>query len=151
MSLYEYTTCVTDKQIQCNEDLFKNYLKTNSDFDCTHKCPLECNQTTFETTMSFGSLSGNSFVDKINENENLKKDFVKRALNEKTARESVIKVNLYYDSLSYELSTESPKMTLADLLASIGGNLGLFMGMSLMSFSEILEVLLEIIIIKLRI
>ena len=101
--------------------------------------------------MSFGSISGFSFVDKINENENLRKDFVKRTLNEKTARESVIKVNLYYDSLSYELSTESPKMTLADLLASIGGNLGLFMGMSLMSFSEILEVLLEIIIIKLRI
>jgi hypothetical protein len=150
LSLYEYATCVTDQQIQCNEDLFQKYLNTNSDFDCTHKCPLECNQTTFVTTMSFGSISGYSFVDKINENENLKKDFGKRPINEGTARESVIKVNLYYDSLSYELSTESPKMTLADLLASIGGNLGLFMGMSLMSFSEILEVLLEIIIIKLR-
>ena len=98
--------------------------------------------------MSFGNINGNVYVDRIKENENLTKDFNVGPINEQTARDSVIKVNLYYDSLSYELSTESPKMNLVDLLASIGGNLGLFMGMSLMSFSEILEVILEIVIIK---
>ena len=126
------------------KETLKNFNESVKNFDWTdnkiYKLALNIDiSTTFDES------------NKINENENLRKDFVKRALNEKTARESVIKVNLYYDSLSYELSTESPKMTLADLLASIGGNLGLFMGMSLMSFSEILEVLLEIIIIKLRI
>jgi hypothetical protein len=41
-------------------------------------------------------------------------------------------------------------MNIFDLIASIGGNLGLFIGISFLSFAEIIEILGEIIIILLE-
>ena len=43
-----------------------------------------------------------------------------------------------------------PKIDTSDLIANIGGNLGLFIGISFLSFAEIFEVLIEIILIILQ-
>ena len=72
------------------------------------------------------------------------RDFVNRTLDSNSAKESVVRMTVYNDSLSYTLSTESPKMDIVSLLANIGGNLGLFMGVSMFSLCELLEVLIEI-------
>ncbi len=59
-------------------------------------------------------------------------------------RESVVSLNVYYNSLSYTLATESPKLDIISLLSNIGGSLGLFMGVSFLSLVEILVLLLDI-------
>jgi hypothetical protein len=41
-------------------------------------------------------------------------------------------------------STESPKMNIVSLLASMGGNLSLFLGVSVFTLAEIVEVVIEI-------
>ena len=64
------------------------------------------------------------------------------------AANSIVKVNIFYDSMSYELSTESPKMDIVSVLASIGGNLGLFLGVSVFSLCELIEVAIEIYFVK---
>ena len=53
-------------------------------------------------------------------------------------------VNIFYESLSYMESTESPKMNIVSLLASMGGNLSLFLGVSVFTLAEIVEVVIEI-------
>jgi hypothetical protein len=60
-----------------------------------------------------------------------------------------VRVNIFYDSLSYVETTESPQMDLISLLASIGGNLSLFLGVSVLSLFELVEVALIIFSIKL--
>ncbi len=50
--------------------------------------------------------------------------------------------------MSYELSTESPKMDIVSMLASIGGNLGLFLGVSVFSLCELVEVAIEVYHVK---
>jgi hypothetical protein len=64
------------------------------------------------------------------------------------AAQSFIHVYIFYNSLSYIFSLESPAMDVVSLLASIGGNLSLFLGVSVFSLFEIFEVLLEIIFLK---
>ena len=49
--------------------------------------------------------------------------------------------NIFYDSLSYKTIEESAKTGWIDLISNIGGTLGLFLGISLLSFGEILEIL----------
>lgn len=61
-----------------------------------------------------------------------------------TAKNSFVGVNVFYESLSFIESSESPQMGIVSLLASIGGNLGLFLGVSLFSLAEIVEVIIEI-------
>ena len=93
-------------------------------------------------------LLGDDFVYYIKSNKNLSSDFIKRPIDASNAADSVVRVNIFYDSMSYELSTESPKMNIVSLLASIGGNLGLFLGVSVFSVCELIEVAIEIYFVK---
>ena len=86
-------------------------------------------------------------VDYLKGNKRLLTDF-RTPFNSANAVNSVVKVNIFYDSMSYELSTESPKMNIVNALASIGGNLGLFLGVSVFSLCELVEVALEIYFFK---
>lgn len=57
------------------------------------------------------------------------------------ARDYFISFNIYYDDLSYTLVEESPFWDVFALFSNIGGNLGLFVGMSFLSFVEVFELL----------
>ena len=124
--------------------LSENFIKEV----CIPLCPLECNRTEYKVSISALQLLGDDFVDYIKKNERLSKDFNKKSINAYNAGSSVVKVNIFYDSMSYTLSTESAKMNLVSLLASIGGNLGLFLGVSVFSLCELIEVAIEIYFLK---
>ncbi len=53
---------------------------------------------------------------------------------------------MYYETLNYEVLDEIETINIINLFAEIGGMLGLFLGMSCLSFIEVFELLLEIII-----
>ena len=46
-------------------------------------------------------------------------------------------MHIYFDSQGYKYVSESPKMEFIDLISNIGGNLGLFIGISFLSFAGI--------------
>ena len=60
---------------------------------------------------------------------------------------SLASIYVYYDDLEYVLITQKPKMQTFDLVSNIGGLFGLFLGMSLLSFIELFEILIESILI----
>ena len=76
-------------------------------------------------------------------NPNLVKDFKNRTIDAEVARESIVSVIVFYESLSYTLTTEIPQVDIVSLLGSIGGNLSLFLGVSFFSLCEIFEVAIE--------
>ena len=80
----------------------------------------------------------------INENENLKNDFVKASIDSETAKQSVVRLTIFSDMLSYTLSNEAPKMDVVSMFANIGGNLGLFLNIGFFSLGEIFVILIEI-------
>lgn len=55
---------------------------------------------------------------------------------------------VYYKDLGYQQYDEVEKTTLPDLVANIGGLLGLFLGMSFLSFVELFDILLQIFLYK---
>jgi hypothetical protein len=111
-------------------------------------CPLECNRTTFSYESSSSEIIGDLYVDFIKSNKNLSADFVARPITAETAKKSFVYLFLAYDSLSYTYSNEYPNMDVVGLLAAIGGTFGLFMGVSLLSFCEIFEYILEVYFIR---
>ena len=58
---------------------------------------------------------------------------------------SFFTIMAYYEELKYTLSVQRPKMELFDLISNVGGTFGLFLGMGLMSFIEVFEIILEVI------
>ncbi len=55
--------------------------------------------------------------------------------------------NVFYEDLSTTYTTESPSLTAISLFGNIGGNLGLFIGMSILTFIELVELFINIILV----
>lgn len=62
----------------------------------------------------------------------------------KNVKKSVSQINIFYKNIEYTQLDELEKMGLFDLVSAIGGVLGLFLGVSFLSFAELIEILLEL-------
>jgi len=99
-------------------ELFKNGITSI----CGNDCPLECDSIEYETSLSF-----NKFITNNTDN--------------------IVSFILFYTSLDYTMIDQISKMDGYDLISNIGGNLGLFIGISFLSFAEFIELFIEIIYI----
>ena len=90
----------------------------NYDLDkcALNSCPLECNSVRYDVTIS--------------------------NLNSILSSYSLGFIDVFYQSLAYTEITEIPKMVVIDLLGQIGGNLGMFISLSVFSLLEIAEILI---------
>jgi hypothetical protein len=116
--------CFEDKDNKCLVEAYKIFeFKENSYvFNvCLPACPLECTNKDFQFTSSFSQLTP---------------DYRNTA-----------NVNIYYESLSYLEMIESEAITITDLISRIGGILGLFLGISFMSFMEFVDMFFKIFLI----
>ena len=56
----------------------------------------------------------------------------------------MVKLNVYYKNIYYTSIVESPSITLVSLVSNLGGNLGLFLGLSVLSLLEIFELIISL-------
>lgn len=67
--------------------------------------------------------------------------------NENNLTKSTLVANLFYDDLDYSIVNEVPVITFDTLISNIGGNLGLFIGISILSIMELFEYVIQAIIL----
>jgi hypothetical protein len=119
---------------------------------CIPLCPIECNRTAFKPSgLSSYVLTGELYYDYIKDHPNLLADFANKPITIENAFDSFTALNVYYRYNYYTLSIQSPSMDMVSLLANLGGTLGLFIGISLIQLCEIIDVLVQIILIKTKI
>ena len=140
-SIYNVKQCDTNTSSLLSSQNFFGVNFTNE--ICLPLCPLECNQTLHKPTISFSQLSGSQFISFVENNQNLAVDFIKKKIDATTMEKSFVYVKIFYNSLSYTLTMEMPQMNIVSLLATIGGNLSLFLGVSVFSLGELIEVVIE--------
>ncbi len=148
ISLFDANICQDLNGVICYLNVFNdNYLSKNFIRDnCLGLCPLECNVTQYKTSLTAHQFQGNIYTEYIKNNRNLSSDFLNKEINSDTVGYSIASLYIFYGSLSYTISNESPKMDFVSLLANIGGNLGLFLGLSMLSLCEIIELTIEIVL-----
>ena len=141
--------CFSEAQFIC---AVSNFFELNAHSfirdSCVPLCPLECNSTQYLASVSSIQIVGDYFARILKRRPNLVRDFVTRPVNAQLAKESVVSLNIFYDSLSYTKSIEIPQLDLVSLLSNIGGTLSLFLGISVFSLFELVEVLVEIYYMK---
>jgi hypothetical protein len=144
--------CHDGESWACLSDIYFNFVKGNySDTFCKQQCPLECIKTRYYFSTSSNKINIDYYsktIDEfalkngiINENETL-------SLEDKS--NSIIKFNIYYDSLSYTVTTESAAMDVVALLSNMGGTLGLFLGVSVLTAVELIEIIIQAILISIK-
>jgi len=145
-SLINADICITSGQVKCAVSTYLSIYGRNNypEKNCLPHCPLECNSTQISSTTTSFELLGEVYEKFIRNNQNLSSDFLNTSITNEMIKRSVVRVYVYYDSLSYTQSEKAPQIDIISLIANIGGNLGLFLGVSLFSVWEVVITLLEI-------
>jgi hypothetical protein len=106
---------------------------------CYPLCPLECASTEYKTSISINQFPTTTYADFLAK-RGLVSDIVYSAEKFSQPLEKLIlKVNIYFDSLTYTSITEVASIDQITFISNIGGLLGLFLGATVLSFLELVE------------
>lgn len=107
--------------VQFLEDRFlANYFHTlKYDKECQQKCPVECDSLIYDVSTSNLIKKDPIWID-------------------------FARINIFYESFESQHIIEKPKTSSSDLFSQVGGLLGLFLGISILSLAETIEILLTI-------
>jgi len=108
---------------------YSRFIRGDINNVCRPLCPMECDSIKYEMSNSFTKTSDDEFQSLFELNASMS---------------NVIWANIYYENLEYTSISQVAHMDLLDLISNIGSNLSLFIGISFISFAEIVELLIEI-------
>ncbi len=138
MRICDYNTAgLHGKDQLCIENTLDN--STMNYRECN--CPLECLSTEFSFTTSTAEYPTLWYF------ENILKKLVKKNLSYKEMRESVARVEIGFAHMDQTVITEEKKVEVNDVISSIGGTLGLFLGFSFLSVVELVEIVVQSVLI----
>ncbi|RNA14391.1 degenerin deg-1-like [Brachionus plicatilis] len=148
-SIQNMTKCNSIKQIKCKEEFYQSFFSNQSQ-ECEDDCPIECVTYKYSTKLTFSEFYTNWYFDLFqNRIDDIEKDISSYGSAE-VARKNVLLINFYYDETSITKITEKPLWNFFSILSSIGGNLGLFIGMSILSCAEIIEIIVKTIFLNFK-
>ena len=99
--------------------------------ECLPKCPLECWHMSFDVTQNINTWKDIEYFSIRFPSD----------ISQATLEANAVHLDIMYDDFAFVETLEVLKMSGEDLLAVIGGHLHLFLGMSLLSFVEVIELL----------
>ncbi|XP_052088782.1 acid-sensing ion channel 5-like [Mytilus californianus] len=124
-SKFEMATCV----MKATGDYYK---QTNLLDECD--CPLPCSYTHYDVSLTSSLFPSDFYSKKIFD--------VVGVENLDYYRKNYISLHIYFDQLSTTISKQVPKYSSAgDIFANLGGQMGLFLGASIVTLTELFEFL----------
>lgn len=152
---YSYRACRLDcilvqmaKVCECNLDLDRTFSGTKMYRNCTIadlccifgiidyakecQCPVLCNHTSFDVTPSYSTFP--STIKAIRKYNFSSMD---------DAANNLLQMRVFFGDLSIHRETTVRSYSLAALISNIGGNMGIFLGASIISFTEFLTLIFD--------
>jgi hypothetical protein len=138
--------CFSASELTCMKSVFGSFY--SSDYRSTCNCPLECESMSYPLTTSSSDYPSDMYADILLSNPNFISKFSNTSrIQKEMLNKATLMINVYYEDLKYTMIEEVKKTELGDLFSSLGGYAGLFLGLSILSFIEIFELLIHIILI----
>ena len=146
-----YDWCLTSTQRTCADNLFANtymsgtYISTN----CAPKCPSICEFSEFHKTVSHYAYPPSSvYVEKrLQHNASMVSRFSGQTDFTTDLISHMAQITVFYEKTGFYDIEEDPKFTLFSLLGELGGCMHLFLGMSVVSCIELIELVFRGLII----
>lgn len=124
---------------------FNNLENLTQYYDfCSDQCPIECDYSYFNVFKSVSSFPSYSYAKYLLSNETFRSKYPYENVSMNQVRDSVLSLNVYFDSSNFERIEELPESNFGSLLGNLGGQLGLFLGVSFLTFAELIEILFQI-------
>ena len=143
--------CANNTQIDC---LNKFYINATNSSDliaqCQLACPPQCFNIDYNLVSSTAHFPTYKYV-KILQSDNSTAKFFPQNVSDSDildfAYGGLLKLIVNYDENYYTTIVENPSSTVNDLFGNLGGQFGLFIGLSILSFMEIIDLFIAIFII----
>ena len=91
--------CRTRAEMKCLLEFYAAENKEQTE-ECANQCPLQCNQIKYNNYLTFSYYPTSFYASLLQRDLNLTSDY-KNQLDFQNLPENILKVNIYYDSLSY--------------------------------------------------
>jgi hypothetical protein len=138
---------MNESQLDCKNNVFNN--KDSIFADCI-ECPQECDSVSYEISTTFSQYPGRRYAEKLIQNSFLNKTFTDVKSNMSVLRESILSFGVYYSELKYTEIDQLEKQSIIEFVCNLGGTFGLFIGASVLSFIEILEGIIAVVLVLMR-
>jgi len=137
-----------DNKWPCANDSYFEFLSKNLNDLCLNDCPTECDSIEFDIQVMTSKFPSQAYAFELMNNSQIKSNYppgYNTTLDD--LRESMVQFSVYYTDFYYTHISQIPKQHLVDLVSNFGGLFGLFIGMSFLSFGELIELLVEVLLI----
>ena len=141
-TIYNTASCQSDNSTikECYEKYNADFYKENSYETCSNYCPIDCYSSFLEVKSLSSSLPETGRIISSPKMLNYSDQFQTYS----EVKKSFFSISIYFSDLKYTTITEQPKTEIINLVSSIGGYLGLFLGASFLSFIEFFELFFEL-------
>ncbi|XP_067442876.1 acid-sensing ion channel 1B isoform X5 [Thunnus thynnus] len=129
--------CTPEQYKECADPALDFLVERDNDY-CV--CETPCNLTRYGKEMSFVKIPSKASA------KYLAKKFNKT---EQYIADNILVLDIYFEALNYETIEQKKAYELAGLLGDIGGQMGLFIGASILTILELFDYLYEVIKYKL--
>ncbi|XP_071380707.1 acid-sensing ion channel 1B [Centroberyx affinis] len=129
--------CTPEQYKECADPALDFLVEKDNDY-CV--CETPCNMTRYGKEMSFVKIPSKASA------KYLAKKFNKT---EQYIADNILVLDIYFEALNYETIEQKKAYELAGLLGDIGGQMGLFIGASILTILELFDYLYEVIKFKL--
>jgi hypothetical protein len=137
-----------DNKFECVKNSNKEFLKNNLNDLCLKECPFECNSIEFSIDTMTSKFPSKAYALQLMNDSKIIANYPPGYnITLDDLRESMVQFSVYYTDFDSTLISQIPKQQIADIVSNFGGLLGLFIGMSFLSFGELIEILVEALII----
>ncbi|XP_004471710.1 acid-sensing ion channel 5 [Dasypus novemcinctus] len=93
-------------------------------------CPVPCEETEYPATISYSTFPSQKALKYLSKKLNQSQDYI---------RENLVHIEINYSDLNYKITQQQKAVSVPELLADVGGQLGLFCGASMITIIEIIE------------
>lgn len=130
--------------LPCNRSIYKNQRLDSYQFRDTNKtCPIECEFLAYPLSVSIDEYPTQNYASlmlatKSNQLENMLKTEIENITYE-TIRNSFASVHIRFSNLAITEKIEKAAVPFVILISNLGGTLGLFVALSVLSILEVLE------------
>jgi hypothetical protein len=132
--------CLEQMNDPINKKCASDFLAIFNPKKCGKYCPLQCDSFSYDITLNIQSIIANGNI------TTLRNYYYSEFLTYENMSKTYYGIYVYYDDLKYTLINQIPKTEISGLISNIGGTFSLFLGLSIGSFLEIIEILIEFIL-----
>ncbi|XP_070538275.1 uncharacterized protein [Ptychodera flava] len=102
-------------------------------------CPPPCRETKYQLTISQSKWPSDAYLNNLLKLVKVKNPKTRNLNDLESARSNLIRLNVYFESLNIQSTSQLPAYKWEDLLSDVGGTFGLYIGLSLITLFEIIQ------------